>query len=521
MGQVWLGVDTRTGRDVAIKILHPEVTSDATARARLAAEARAVAAIEHPNVVAVLDHGAGVGADPEARFLVMEHVPGEDLARTLRRAHRLPAAQVVDLLHQLGEGLDAAHRSGVIHRDVKPANVLLTADGRVVLTDFGIARSPHLTHLTRTGHIIGTAHYLAPEVAQGRPATAASDLYAVGVLAYQCLTGQHPFPDGPAPQLLRAHIHDEPAALPEDVPAPLRRLILDLLAKDPDQRPAGAADLARRARDITALVADPPRATMAGAPVAGTPTVTVPAPASTTEHHRPPAAGSRTSGDGHPSRGEHTPKTGSLFATRLLPSALPTPTSTTSRPANDRTRPHAAGTLATLRWAFGLLALGVAVVLTVAFGNGPATRVPNVVGTPATSAQQRLTRAGFVVRTQPVDMPHQRAGQVVGQVPAGQRTVDAGAVITLQVATGYLTLNASAYQGQPCADTASALTALGLTAVLPPNTSRGTCTVAALSPVGRIPVTATVTLTASVLPPPPPAPSAPPRHGKGHGHGHD
>jgi hypothetical protein len=243
MGDVWQGLDRVLGRTVAVKLLRAP-SEEPMFIERFWAEARTMATISHPGVVDVYDFGD----DPAAGvYLVMKYIEGESLARTLDRGRLSPEA-TMRLVAEAAEALHAAHSNGVMHRDVKPGNLLIRPDGSAVLTDFGIARSAAATHQTSTGLLLGTASYIAPERAGGQPATAQSDIYSLGVVAYQCLAGRLPFEGESLLQIALRHANDEPPPLPPDVPPGVRALVARALAKDPAQRwPSGAA-LAAAAR---------------------------------------------------------------------------------------------------------------------------------------------------------------------------------------------------------------------------------------------------------------------------------
>ncbi|WP_436762892.1 serine/threonine-protein kinase [Streptosporangium sp. V21-05] len=237
-GEVWRGYDLRPGWAVAVKILSPAV-ADATTRERFAREARTAARVVHPNVVTVLD----VGEHEDRPYLVMELLTGRDLAAELAGRGPLSVSETCHLAGQAALGLDAAHRAGVVHRDVKPANLHLGANGALKVVDFGTARvaTEAATRLTSAGSVIGTAAYLSPEQILGEPGDAASDLYALGCVCYELLCGRPPFA-GPATEMIYRHVHDRPDPLRRyrpDVPVELERLVLALLEKDPGARPAG------------------------------------------------------------------------------------------------------------------------------------------------------------------------------------------------------------------------------------------------------------------------------------------
>ena len=246
MGQVWRATDTVLDRTVAVKTLKPEYVGDDEFRERFRAEARAAGGLSHPGIASVYDFGES----PDGAWLVMELVDGEPLSTLLRRERTLPADRVLDVVAQTARALQAAHDGGVVHRDVKPGNLLVTPDGVVKVTDFGIASAAGAVPLTRTGQVVGTASYVSPEQARGAGAGPRSDLYSLGVVAYEALAGVRPFPGDHPVAVVLAHLQEPPPALPAGVPAPVAALVMALLAKDPADRPLSAAELADRATDL-------------------------------------------------------------------------------------------------------------------------------------------------------------------------------------------------------------------------------------------------------------------------------
>ncbi|MGN6332862.1 MAG: serine/threonine protein kinase [Motilibacteraceae bacterium] len=493
MGAVWQATDELLDRPVAVKLLRPELAADPSFLARFRAEARHAAAVRHPGVATVHDYGehhagehteppehpeqgehperhlradgsgpaAGRGTVPDdtvvdlrspvpagavdrppvAAWLVMDLVPGEPLSAVLAREGRLGWAATLAVLADAADALAAAHAVGVVHRDVKPGNLLLAAEAtdptdstdpaeptdqrlrparrqRVVVTDFGIARAAGAASITRTGMLVGTAAYLSPEQAAGRPASAASDLYALGVVAYECLAGRKPFVGDSDLAVALAHGRDPVPPLPDDVPAAVRALVLRLLAKDPQQRPAGAPAVAARARLLlTDPATEPTRAIDRTPPTAVLPVAADLEP-DVRQHDDPDAAGAARSGlepqagPGHPIRVRRPLLAGVVAAGVLLLGGLVTGAlvGATHRPAPAPTATSPAATTT------------------------PPTTVrldaAAYVGRPADQVRAELTRLGLAVRLVGAagDGP---VGTVAALDPTG--VVARGTTITLRV----------------------------------------------------------------------------------------
>jgi serine/threonine-protein kinase len=259
MGEVWQATDLVIGRVVAIKILKDEYLGDPGFLERFRAEARHAALVNHEGIANVFDYGEEDGS----AFLVMELVPGEALSTILERERVLSTDRTLDIVAQTANALHAAHSAGLVHRDIKPGNLLITPDGRVKITDFGIARIADQVPLTATGQVMGTVQYLSPEQASGHPASPTTDIYSLGIVAYEALAGRRPFTGESQVAIAMAQINETPPELPATVAEPVRNLVYASIAKSPADRPASAAHLARasqalRRGDVAAAAASVP-----------------------------------------------------------------------------------------------------------------------------------------------------------------------------------------------------------------------------------------------------------------------
>jgi eukaryotic-like serine/threonine-protein kinase len=426
MGRVWRATDTLLERAVAVKVLRSEYTGDPSFLQRFRAEARHAALLNDPHIAAVHDYGetVGPGGEPLA-YLVMELVAGESLSDLLARVGRLDVPTTLDLLRQTASALAAAHAAGVVHRDVKPGNVLVAPDGVVKITDFGIAWSASSVPLTGTGQVIGTAHYLSPEQAKGAKASPASDVYALGVVAYECLSGRRPFDGESSVQVALMQIQDEPPPLPPDVPADVRALVERAMVKDPAVRyPDGAA-----LRDAVDGVLRHPSA----APGARHDTVVLPAaaPAHTAVLPAPaPVPAPDTPAPGAPGRTRRGAVLAGLLALLALAvvgvvlaltsgdpegtAASPTTTSSPAPSSAAATAPTPVPTSSSAPTSTGPVPVDVVAA--------------DLVGRPLADVRAALTGLGLLVQPQPV---------VTGEVPADQVTAVApeGAVLPGQTVT--------------------------------------------------------------------------------------
>lgn len=245
MGQVFRATDKTLNRTVAVKVLLPGLTSDAEFGSRFRAEARIMASIGHKGVVGVYDYGE----TPEGTmFLVMAFVEGRPLGERITREGGLSATETMAIVAQAADALHAAHSNGIIHRDVKPNNLLVGDNGAVTLVDFGVARSSNVTSVTKVNAVIGTALYMSPEQASGKPIAPSTDIYALGAVAYHCLTGGPPFTGNSPLEIAIKHLQDDPRPLPADLPGSVRALVERAMEKDPEDRFPTAAALAAAAR---------------------------------------------------------------------------------------------------------------------------------------------------------------------------------------------------------------------------------------------------------------------------------
>jgi len=244
MGEVWEAEDIRLGRSVAVKVLRPELSDDPEFLHRFRIEARTVASLDHSGVAAVHDYGEDAGpSGPRTAYLVMELVRGEPLSSLIARGP-LDPEQTLRIMEQAARALQAAHERGYVHRDVKPGNILIRADGKVKLTDFGIAKAANAVPVTRSGMVMGTAHYIAPEQASGAEAGPAGDVYSLGIVGYECLAGHRPFRAESAVAVAMMQVREPPPPLPDFVPAAARELIDSVLVKDPARRYGTGGELA-------------------------------------------------------------------------------------------------------------------------------------------------------------------------------------------------------------------------------------------------------------------------------------
>ena len=465
MATIYRAQDIRLGRDVAVKVLRPEYGRDPDFFARFRQEAQSAASLNHPNIVSVHDYGQ----DPDGPFIVMEYVAGEDLASLLRNGALAPR-QAARIAAEVARALDAAHARGIVHRDVKPGNILIANDGRVKVTDFGIARAIAEAQLTLPGMTLGSVHYFSPEQARGEPASVASDIYALGIVLYECLTGRRPWEGDSAASVAMARLTGAapgPSDVMVSVPPALDAIVRRALAPAPEDRfpsaaamadalesflaagshagpggvaGAGGAGAARGAREVavagTAALIAPRSAAAAGGVTAGgvaagaPPADLTPAPVRLRPEPARPLPYPEDAYAVGPSGGPEAGFGGG--------SGGPTP------PPWPAPEPSGGGTSPWV-WISGLLGLvvlAVAAYLLYQVVSGGTTAppaeqvsVPDFVGRTLEEARSTAYTLGLqlVTTTQPSDRP---VGTILDQQPPANAKVDKGSQVTVIVATG-------------------------------------------------------------------------------------
>jgi serine/threonine-protein kinase len=422
MATVYRATDTRLDREVALKVMHAELARDEDFVRRFIGEAKSVARLSHQNVVAVFDQGA----DGPYLYLAMEYVPGRTLKELLRDSGRFPPAAALEIMAGVLDGLAAAHASGIVHRDVKPENVLLTADGRIKVADFGLARAQSAAGHTRAGLLVGTVAYVSPEQVTGGTTGPRGDVYSAGVMLFELLTGRVPFTGDTPLSIAYQHVNADvpaPSAMAPGIPAPVDQLVLAATSRDPARRPADAGEFLRAVHDVREGLAESSGLTgVMGAGVQGlgeAPWLDLDAPAVTDGRWA-----RQFNGGGH--ENSHT-----LVVDR-----------------EDGGGRHHIGREPFLgRWLFGprllIVVLVVALGLGLGFGgwwlfSGRFAHVPVVAEDSVGQATATLTGDGFIVRQGArVHSNTVPKGKVVGTSPAGR--VSKGTTITLLISSGPFT----------------------------------------------------------------------------------
>jgi serine/threonine-protein kinase len=465
MAEVFLAEDLRLGRLVAVKMLRPELAADESFVERFRTEARAVAMLNHPNIVALHDRGQAGGR----WYLVMEYVPGETLKQRLRREGAFAPDEAVRVARGLLAALQAAHERHIVHRDVTAQNVLLADDGRVKVADFGVARIG-VSALTRTGTMIGTCHYLSPEQAQGQRADERSDLYSAGVVLYEMLTGRLPFEGDSDVAIALKHVNEappRPRAVAPDVPEALERVVLRALAKDPAARYQSAAEALRaldEATGGTGVVHQASRpAETVNAVVDVRPAAVAAPPEAVAGDAAPPEA---VAGDAAPTQavaGEAAPTevlAGDEALTRVADAhaapagVLPELVAHESRQRKRRRWPLAAA-LAVLAAAAAAAALYVFVIAAGAV-------VPDVVGQSEAQARAAIRGAGLRVVTHREYVDGVDAGAVARQRPGAGVAVDDRSRVDIWVSRGPVHVPAPDLRGLRAAEAHDLLVDAGL-----------------------------------------------------------
>jgi eukaryotic-like serine/threonine-protein kinase len=446
MATVYLATDTRLDRQVALKVMHAELARDEEFVGRFIGEAKSVARLSHPNIVAVFDQGS----DGHYLYLAMEYVPGRTLRSLLRERGWFPYGEALEIMDPILSGLTAAHRSGIVHRDVKPENVLLTADGRVKVVDFGLARAQAATGQTRAGVIIGTVAYIAPEQVTGGVTDFRTDVYSAGVMLFEMLTGRQPHTGESPLAVAYRHVNEDipaPAAYVGGIPPTVNQLVQAATSRSPQHRPADAGTFLRAVRMLRGVGDEGDVLTGAWSEPTGTAGPDEPDQSLGASHTMVFGAGPGYGGTG-------------------LLTGYPT------EPAYSGHEPFLQ------RWLFskrlGLIAIGAAAVIAACAGawwltSGQYTPLPSVAGQPAAKAEAILRSDGFRAQegTLMVDNSVPK-GEVISTSPSGR--APGGAMITLTVSSGPRMISVPSVSGQPSVAAAEAvLRNAGLTVSATPN----------------------------------------------------
>ena len=458
MATVYQATDTRLDREVALKVMHAELARDEDFVRRFIGEAKSVARLSHQNVVAVYDQGA----DGPFLYLTMEYVPGRTLKQLLRDSGRFSPATALEIMAGVLDGLAAAHASGIVHRDVKPENVLVTADGRIKVADFGLARALSAAGHTRAGLLIGTVAYVPPEQVTGGTTGPGGDVYSAGVMLFELLTGRLPFTGDTPLSIAYQHVNADvpaPSSIAPGIPAPVDQLVLAATSRDPARRPADAGEFLRAVRQVREGMPEPSGLTgVMGAGVQGlaeAPWLDLDTPAATNgwwaRNATPSPADAYDTG---PSRVSQAATAGENSHTLVVD-------------REDGGGRHQVGREPFLgRWLFGPRLLIVVLVVALGLGlglggwwltSGRFTHVPAVSGVSVSQATAVLTADGLAVRAgqRQVHSNTVAKGMVVGTSPAGR--VSKGSAVTILVSSGPFTSVVPQVQGEKQNDAQAAL----------------------------------------------------------------
>ncbi|MEV0592690.1 Stk1 family PASTA domain-containing Ser/Thr kinase [Nonomuraea cavernae] len=430
MATVYLALDIRLDRTVALKVMHRSLAEDPAFVRRFIGEAKSVASLSHPNVVHVFDQGT----DGDVVYLSMEYVPGRTLRDTLRDRGRLPAREALEIMIPVLAALGAAHQAGMVHRDVKPENVLLTDDGRIKVVDFGLARAIEATNQTRTGVMIGTIGYMSPEQVMTGGADVRSDVYAAGIMLFELVTGQQPY-DGETPMSVAyRHVHDRvpaPSSLVPEVPPLIDTLVAHATAREPADRPADATAMLVAAVDAHRML---PRLTN---PPVSHPPVSQQSGAHSQAHSMPQVAPAHT-----------------LIQPRVEVPAQPPPTG--HRRAGFRPNWFLVTLAAVMVVAIGLTGWY--------FSQTKLVAVPDdLVGKNISVAESNLTARGFKVHRAEGQYDEKMAeGLVLSTDPVSKQEVESGATITLVPSLGPKRVLVPKVEGMSEGDARDAIARAGL-----------------------------------------------------------
>ena len=421
MAIVYKAIDLRTGHNVAVKVLRPEFNEDAEFVGRFQREAEAASKMTHHNIVNLLD----VGMDGENRYLVMEYVQGKTLKEVIQERGRLNAPLACQITIRILSALEHAHRNGIVHRDIKPQNILVHADGHIKVADFGIARIADSSTLTRGDMVMGSVHYFSPEQARGEGASAASDIYSTGIVLYEMLTGRVPFDGENAVAVAMQHLHAQPTpiqSIAPDVPLSVVRVCMKAMDKNPAMRYQSARDMAADLRSAMEDRRDPRGGVKAD------------------EEIQQPRPHFTREGNGEGKKRKHPPR--------------------------DEKK------LRTL-WGVTAAALALAIGVGLYFGiqtliSRYATTViiPDVVGMEVNAAVQQIRDAGADAQVKEVSSDDYIAGLIIMQVPEAGETIRRGKdVVQLLVSTGPRKMEMPTLTGSPYADAVSLLKSMGITMI--------------------------------------------------------